>query len=110
MSLSKTGHSVLQHFAVCCSVLRCVAVWRHLHGIFQNRSLCVAVCCSVLWCVAVCCGVLQCVAVCCDVLRCVEICMSLSETGHCVLQCFAVCCSVFRCVALCCDVLQCVVV
>ena len=37
---------VLQHVAVCCSMLQCVAV-----------------CCSVLQCVAACCSVLQCVAV-----------------------------------------------
>ena len=42
-------------FAVCCSVLQCVAV-----------------CCSVLQCVAVCCSVLQCIAVCCSVLQRVE--------------------------------------
>jgi len=43
-------------YAVCCSVLQCVAV-----------------CCSVLQCVAVCCSVLQCVAVCCSVLQCIYV-------------------------------------
>ena len=43
---------MLQHVAVCCSVLQCVAV-----------------CCNVLQYAAVCCSVLQCVAVCCSVLQ-----------------------------------------
>jgi len=76
-------------FAVCCSVLQCVAVWQYSF----------AVCCSVLQCVAVwqysfavCCSVLQCVAVwqysfavCCSVLQCVAVWQ----------YSFAVCCSVF---------------
>jgi len=45
---------LLQCVAVCCSVLKCVAVW------FQEDLMC---CCSVLQCVAVYCSVLQCVAV-----------------------------------------------
>ena len=66
--------------AVCCSVLRCVAVCCSVLGIESHgytileagngmlRLLqCVAVCCCVLQCVAVCCSVLQCVAVCCSV-------------------------------------------
>jgi len=64
-------------FAVCCSVLQCVAV-----------------CCSVVQCVAVCCSALQCVVVCCSVLQCVAACCS-------VLQCVAVWCSVLQCVAMC---------
>jgi len=51
-------------FAVCCSMLQCVAV---CYTVLQ----CVAVCCSVLHCVAVCCSVLECVTLCCSVLQCV---------------------------------------
>jgi len=61
--------SVLQFFnelqcvAVCCGVLRCVAVT-------SSRIVDVDVCnCSVLQCVAVCCRVLRYVAVCCSVLQ-----------------------------------------
>jgi len=77
-------------FAVCCSVLQCVAVRcsvlqcfadyllngylevkmfhrRHSDKWAQRSVLkCVIVCCSVLQCDAVCCSVLQCVAVCCN--------------------------------------------
>jgi len=49
---SHEGNVTLEviYFAVCCSVLQCIAV-----------------CCSVLQCFAVRCSVLQCVAVCCSV-------------------------------------------
>jgi len=92
--------SVLQRFAVSCSVLHCSVL------------LCVAVCCIVL--TSVCVhresvppnatevakteaavvalffgSVLQCVAVC-----------------YSALQCIAVCCSVLQCVSVCCSVLQ----
>jgi len=50
---------VLQCGAVCCSVMRGVAVWC---GVLQ----CGAVCCGVVRCVAVWCSVLQCGAVCCS--------------------------------------------
>jgi len=58
-----------------------------------------AVCCSVLQCVAVCCSVLQCVAVCCsvDFSHCRGIIKSSS-----VLQCVAVCCRLLQCVAVAC--------
>jgi len=75
-----------------CSGLRNVFVGR----LSTSRSLCVAVCYSVLQCVAVCCSVLQCVAVCCSVLQCVAVCCS-------VLQCNAVCCKVLQCVAVVCS-------
>ena len=90
--------SVLQRFAVCCSVLHCSVL------------LCVAVCCIVLTCVcvhresvpqnatdgakteatvvalflgsmlqyvAVCYSALQCIAVCCSVLQCVAVCFGV---------------------------------
>jgi len=91
-----------------------------------NRSLCVAVCCSVF---AVCCSgyalhkwrhqtvslccsgyalhgwhhqsVSQIVAVCCNVLKYVAVCCN-------ELQSVAVCCSVLQCVAVCCSQMQCV--
>jgi len=62
--------------AVCCSVLRCVAV-----------------CCSVLqfkWHVERC-SVVQCVAVCCGVLQCVAVQVACGE-----MQCSAVCCGVLQ--------------
>ena len=58
------------------------------------RILSYAVCCSVLQCVAVCCSVLQCAAVCCSVLQCVaECCSALKRVAMCcrVLQCDAEC-------------------
>ena len=52
-------------FAVCCSVLQCVAVSTCLQYVDDSSVLqCMAVCCSVLQCVAVCETALQCVAVC----------------------------------------------
>jgi len=40
---------------------------------WNNRQVCVVVCCSVLQCVAVGCSGLQCVAVCCSVLQWVAV-------------------------------------
>ena len=62
-----------------------------------------AVCCSVLQCVAVCCSVLQCVAV---ILWSQLWCKHNGHNVCSVLQCVAVCCSVLQCVAVCCSVLQ----
>ena len=94
-------------FAVCCSVLQCVAV-----------------CCSVLQCVVVCSSVLQCVAphkrldidVCrffqiwvCSVLQYVAGgCYMWQDVAVCnsALQCVSVCCSVLWRVATCCSVLH----
>ena len=96
----------MQCFAVCCSVLQCVAV-----HVFCNSQLtclkdpaCVAVCCSVLQCV------LQCVAVCCSVLQCVAVCCSacIMKLTVDVPERAKVCCSVLQCVAVYCSVLQCV--
>jgi len=54
-----------------------------------------AVCCSVLQCVAVCCSVLQCVAVCCSVLQYVAACCSVDmNPGSLHTRNVAVCCSV----------------
>jgi len=58
---------------VCWSVLECVGV-KGLGRHVVERTLLVAVCCSVLQCVAVCCGALECVAVCGSVLQCVAVC------------------------------------
>ena len=58
---------MLQRVAMCCSVLRCVAVWK------KQCVACVAVSCSVLQRVVVECSVLQCVAVCCGDLQCVAV-------------------------------------
>jgi len=77
--------------AVCCSMLRCVAV----------VSLCmrsVAVCCSVLLCVAACCSVLQGMSVCC----------SGRIYRRPTWQCVTVCCIVLQYVAVCCSALLCV--
>ena len=54
-------------FAVCCSVVQCVAVCCSVLqyvAVFYSVLQCVAVCCSVLQCVAVCCSVLQFVCSC----------------------------------------------
>jgi len=78
---------VLQHVAVCGSVLQCHDKRNTLnHGVFK--------------CAAVCCSVLQCAAVCCSVSQCVTLCYS-------VPQCATACCSMLQCVAVCCSVLQC---
>ena len=81
---------VLQCVAVCCSVLKCVAVNSYNTASTSTFTI-YQVCCSVLQCVAVCCSALQSVAACCSVLQCVTECCS-------VLQCVAVCCSVLQCV------------
>jgi len=59
--LQSVGFLQFVNSQVCCSVLRCVAVY-----------------CRVLQCVAVCCSVFQCVAVCCSVLPCVAVLCSMS--------------------------------
>ena len=64
---------MLQHVAVCCSVLQCVPVCCAIYTGNVAADIC---CCgglgrgdvALLQCVAVCCSVLQCVAVCCSVL------------------------------------------
>jgi len=71
-------------FAVCCSVLQCVAACCRIEGSRSDMIACacgggdtgagVAVCCSVLQRVAACCSVLQCVVVCCRVLQYVAEC------------------------------------
>jgi len=50
-----------QYVAVCCSVLRCVAMCCSVSLVIRGGQY-VAVCCSVLKCVAMCCHVLQCVS------------------------------------------------
>ena len=122
---------MLQHVALCCSLLQCVAVkysfsrkrctscWLD-KGLFLGSVLqCVAVCCSALQCVAVrsvpsrkknpSCRRDErssCVATCYNVLWCV--CSMLQYVAVCcsVLKCFAVRHSVLQCVAVCCSVLQ----
>jgi len=135
ISLSEFAHGivqrVLQHVAVCCNVLQCVAThcgtfWGGCPG---HRLIRVAVCCSVLQYVAVCCSmlqsvwcsvlqcavarccVLQCAAECCSVLQCVA--APLGEfRPMCVAMCCSmlqsVCCSVLQCGVACCNLLQCV--
>jgi len=61
-------YSVLQCVAVCYSSF--FRVWTSLSALRVPQRQRVAVCCSVLKCVAVCCSVLQCVAVCCSMLQC----------------------------------------
>jgi len=84
-----------QRVAVCCGVLRCVAVavWTQVNIL---KSQFVAVCCSVLRCVVVWCS------------GGVDAGVTFSKGG--VLQCVVVCCGVLRCVAECCGVLRCVAV
>jgi len=55
--LYENAAGVSQCVAVCCSVLRCVAVRckREYDGLYESA----AVCCSVLLYIAVCCSVLQ---------------------------------------------------
>ena len=94
---------VLQHVAVLCSVLLCVAgCW----AVVTATSCRVRVCCSVLKCVAVCCDVLQCVTVCWGVVTATS-----CRVNECcsVFLCIAVCCSVSQCVTVCHSVSQCVV-
>ena len=81
--VQSTCCSVLQHDAVCCSLMLCVVVAHEVVAGVLNLLQCVracilrfaplcnlrvAVCCSVLQCVAVYCSVLQCVALRCSVL------------------------------------------
>jgi len=90
--------SLLQHVAVCCSVLQIrpfaalVSVSCRLSGYFS-----VAACCSVLQCVAVCCSVLQCVAVCCRLVPWPHSC-PCRLSGY--LSNDSSCCSVVQCVTV----------
>jgi len=110
--------SVLQCVAVCCSVLQqCVAVCciADVSRQFQHFAL-YTVCCSV-GCSAVCYSVLQC-GLQCSVLQCVS--WARRECGQCVADCcrllqiVAVCCSMLQCglqcIEACCRVSQCVAV
>jgi len=109
---------------LCCCALQCAAVSCWAGGpccavVFDNWSLCCAMCCSVAMCcssvpmfcssVAMYCNVLQCVATCRNVLQrvamsqvpeCVSRC-ALQRFARCVAACIAACCSVQ------CSVLQC---
>ena len=102
---------VLHCVAMCCSRVGKVCPSTH------RRWFYVAVCCSVLKCVAVCCDVLQCVVICCSMLRCVvvgysgksvSLDSSLLVSHRSVSQCVAVCCIMLQCVAVCCSGLNCV--
>ena len=98
--------SVLQHVAVRCIALQCVAVCsnqlttgccfavgcsvRHsvLSSVIPNSKwyLCcslIAVCCSVLQCVAVCCSGLQCAAVSCSEFECAVPCVLANSRQYC---------------------------
>ena len=61
----------------------------------------VAVCCSVLQCVAVCCSVLQCVAVCCSVLQCVAVRKQIAGVSEAWMMSVSVCVCVCMCVCVC---------
>ena len=89
--------SVLQRVAVCCNVVRCVAV---LLRVLQRRGSChaaplfqevysglprVAACCSVLQCVAVCCSASQYVATRCSVLQYVPMYRNVMQGSPCYL-------------------------
>ena len=51
------------------------SMWMCIYVRYTYLYICIyAVCCSVLQCVAVCCSALQCVAVCCSALQCVAVC------------------------------------
>ena len=95
-------YSVLQCVAVCCSLLLCVAAFCLCARAFytHKRALLCTWLCSVLQCVAVCCSVLQCVSVCFRALQGAAVCFF-------VLQCAAMCCGVLQYAAVCCSVLQC---
>ena len=84
--------------AVCCSVLQCVAYEQKCNARNENAhttSVYVAVCYSVLRCVAVSCGVLQCVAY-------ERHCIATYNDGHTAGMYVAVCYGVLQCVAVCC--------
>jgi len=66
---------VLQHVAVCCSVMRVIEAFKFTEIRFGAR--CVVLCCSVWQCVAVCLSVPQCVAVCCSTLQRAALCSSV---------------------------------
>ena len=61
--------SMLQHVAVHCSALQCVAIASNAQWNRVKQAVTIV---SVLRCVAVCCGVLRCVAVWCFVLQCAD--------------------------------------
>ena len=86
-SFTATVCCSILHFAVCCSVLQCVA----------RKVLCH--CGSALQCVAVC-SVLLC-AVCCVALKLLFHCRSEMHTRQCKLHLM---CFVLKCVAVCCNV------
>jgi len=69
---SRCYTSVVQCFAVCCTVLQCVAVCLYNGVEALSRLLCYYT--SVLQCAAVSSSVLQCVVVCCSVLQCAVVC------------------------------------
>jgi len=110
-------------------VLQCVADHQKLHLTYVCAAVCCsvfAVCCSLLQCVAVCCMVLHCITYrwltyseslffphrnSSSNFPCVCVCASVCVCVCCsVLQCVALCCSVLQCVVVCCSVLQCVTV
>ena len=105
--------------AVCCSMLRCVAVWFWNPEYFQQVAYvlqCVAVCCVGIAnaSTVVCCSVWQCVAVCVAVwLQCVLQCCTVKcvveqvrcAVLHNVSYYCVVCYSVLQCVAVCCVVI-----
>ena len=72
MSFIRRDSLMCAGFAVCCSVLQCVAVCCRLtHMSFiRGDSLMRAVCCSVLQCVAVCCRLIHMSFICRDSLIC----------------------------------------
>ena len=72
---------MLQYVSVSAALI-CAAVFAVCSSVLQ----CVAVCCSVLQCVAVRCSALQCVAVCCRVLQCVAACAHIETSNQNLLQ------------------------
>ena len=78
-----------------------------LSHLVRSMLQCFAVCCSVLQYVAVCCNLLQCVEMGCSVLQGVAVTFAnfylllalLPHLFRNVLQCVAVCCSVLQCVS-----------
>jgi len=111
--------SVLRCFAVFCSVvLQCCSVLQCFAGIRITRAPVRTLLFARLNCAFIVAVFLQlqcfscCVAVFFGVLRCVAVRCSRACPAKCcsVLQCVAVCCSVLQCVAVCCKMLQCVAV
>jgi len=115
--------SVLQCVAVCCGMLRFVAVQRRAVvgdwcrtgvAVFCSVLHYATLCCrlqSVALCYSVICSVLQCAVLCCSVLHCVAV-RWRSVAGACCLVCAKplntnpVCCTVLPCIAQCCSVLH----